>query len=68
MILQVHFENILLTMRISITNKDIYYEFKPLSIKCINVNKFHLEYSHLFPDNFEHEYKEKLIKRYLFCR
>ena len=68
MILQVHFENILLTMRISITNKDIYYEFKPISIQCINVNKFHLEYSHLFPDNFEHEYKEKLIKRYLFCR
>ena len=28
------------------------------------MNKFHLEYSHLFPDNFEHKYKGKLIKRY----
>ena len=37
-------------------NRDIYYEFKPISIQCINVNKFHLEYSHLFPDTFEHEY------------
>ena len=26
------FENILLNMRISVTNKDIYYEFKPISI------------------------------------
>ena len=32
MILQVHFENILPTTRISIMNKDIYYEFKPTSI------------------------------------
>ena len=31
MILQVHFENVLPTKRISIMNKDIYYELKPIS-------------------------------------
>ena len=45
MILQVHFENILLIMRISIANKDIYYEFKPISIQCIKYIQNILIYS-----------------------